>query len=113
MKAWEDIEASEITPWRTSNSSWYLDLGARIERFDDGRIVIKNTMAPGENYKNLSLEQAGYFEREGWDAGRYKVCMDECKRTIEEQEIKGEDMTESWKKYDSYKIKFEEALLKS
>lgn len=113
MKAWTDIEESGKTLWETSNSKWYLDLGARIERFNNGRIVIKNTLGPSENYKNLTNEQLSYFMDYGWDAGRYKVCVDEAAAAVYEHEVKGEDTSELKRRHKTYKIKLEEALARS
>ena len=84
MKAWNDLENNkEITLWTTSRSRWYLDLGARIERFDDGEIVIKNIISTGENYIKATPIQMIYFEDHGWDAGRYKICVDEYLRKLD------------------------------
>lgn len=77
MKAWNDIEQDphKSICW-TENSDWYLDHGIKIERFNDGKFEIKNTMLSSDNYKNVTPIQRQVFEEKGWNIGCYTVCID-------------------------------------
>lgn len=80
MKAWNDLERDVSLYWTgdavNPDSLWYMDHGCKIERFKDGTIEIKNAMLAGDMYKDISREQLDEFEKAGWLAGCYKVCID-------------------------------------
>ena len=111
MKAWNDlINNRDISLWTTDNSEWYLDTGAKIERFHDGRIVIKNTITRGDNYTDPTICQLYYFTNNGWDAGRYKICVDEYIRRIENFKLTGDDTVILKEKLTEFEIKLEKSL---
>lgn len=88
MKAWHDLETNpHISIYRTRLSEWYIDMGVKIEKFDeDGRIEIKNTMTLNEKFDNISDDEREVFDQQGWIAGCLKVNIDMLKRKIEWQE---------------------------
>lgn len=86
MKAWHDLESNPyISIYRTRLSEWYLDMGVKIEKFDD-RIEIKNTMTPNEKFRDVSDLEREVFEKEGWEAGCLHVNINVLESKIEWQE---------------------------
>jgi hypothetical protein len=85
MKAWQDLENDpHISLYRTRVSKWYLDMGIKIEKFDeDGRIEVKNTMTPGEMFKDLSEDDLKLFEEKGWMVGCLTMNVGVLKEKIE------------------------------
>jgi hypothetical protein len=85
MKAWQDLENDPyISLYRTEVSLWYLDMGIKIEKFDeDGRIEVKNTMTPGEMFKDLSEDDLKLFEEKGWMVGCLTMNVGVLKEKIE------------------------------
>jgi hypothetical protein len=88
MKAWQDlVENPHISIYRTRLSEWYLDMGVKIEKFDeDGRVDVKNTMTTNEKYKDISDEERSIFDQQGWMAGCLNVNVNVLKHKIEWQE---------------------------
>ena len=82
MKAWDQISSNEDNRiFTTLNSSWYIDHGVKIERFDDdGKIEVMNTMTSSDFHEPVSSEQMHFFENVGWEAGCYKVNIDTLDR---------------------------------
>lgn len=78
MKAWQDLESNpNVSIYRTMKSSWYINHGVKIERFDeDGRIEVKNTMTHDDHYDDVTDDQYHVFENVGWEAGAFTVCID-------------------------------------
>lgn len=97
-------------PYITGNSEWILALGAKIEKFNDGRIVIHNTIVRGDNYDNITAPQEMYFIVNGWDAGRYNVCLDTYKNRLKTASSKDQAEENITEKIEMFKIKLEEAL---
>jgi hypothetical protein len=85
MKAWQDLENDpHISLYHTRVSKWYLDMGIKIEKFDeDGRIEVKNTMTPGEMFKDLSEDDLKLFEEKGWMVGCLTMNVGVLKEKIE------------------------------
>jgi hypothetical protein len=85
MKAWQDLENNPyISLYHTEVSLWYLDMGIKIEKFDeDGRIEVKNTMTPGEMFKDLSEDDLKLFEEKGWMVGCLTMNVGVLKEKIE------------------------------
>lgn len=85
MKAWQDLENDpHISLYSTRVSKWYLDMGIKIEKFDeDGRIEVKNTMTPGEMFKDLSEDDLKLFEEKGWMVGCLTMNVGVLKEKIE------------------------------
>jgi hypothetical protein len=88
MKAWQDLETNpHISIYRTRLSEWYIDMGVKIEKFDeDGRIEIKNTMTPNEKFRDIGDDEWQIFEKEGWEAGCLNVNINVLERKLEWQE---------------------------
>lgn len=88
MKAWKDLEENpHVSLYRTRVSEWYLDMGVKIEKFDDdGRIEIKNTMTPNEKFRDVSQRERDIFEHEGWLIGCLTVNANVLEQKIEWQE---------------------------
>jgi hypothetical protein len=85
MKAWQDLENDPyISLYHTEVSLWYLDMGIKIEKFDeDGRIEVKNTMTPGEMFKDLNEDDLKLFEEKGWMVGCLTMNVGVLKEKIE------------------------------
>lgn len=85
MKAWQDLENDpHVSLYRTRVSKWYLDMGIKIEKFDeDGRIEVKNTMTPGEMFKDLNEDDLKLFEEKGWMVGCLTMNVGVLKEKIE------------------------------
>lgn len=85
MKAWEDLESNpHISLYHTRLSMWYLDMGVKIEKFDeDGRIEIKNTMTPTEYFEDIGDDERKIFEKQGWMAGCLNVNINVLERKLE------------------------------
>jgi len=85
MKAWQDLENDpHISIYRTRLSEWYVDMGVKIEKFDDdGRIEVKNTMSPNEKFYDVSYEERLIFENDGWKAGCLAVNINVLEKKIE------------------------------
>jgi len=64
MKAWKDLEENpHVSLYHTRVSLWYLDMGVKIEKFDeDGKIDIKNTMTPNEKFYDVSDDEYKIFK---------------------------------------------------
>ena len=72
MKAWDDlVNNKDKTLYTTRNSEYYIDHGVKIERFDDGRIEVKNTMTRGDMFEDVDENILTLFNDEGWISG----CM--------------------------------------
>ena len=86
MKAWNDL-LEEVKLYQTNNSEYFIDMGVKIERFDkDGRIEIKNTMTPSENFEKVTANQFKVFSDLGWKIGCITVNIDVLKKKIGLQE---------------------------
>jgi len=86
MKAWEDLESNpHVSLYHTRVSLWYLDMGVKIEKFDD-RIEIKNTMTPNEKFRDVNDIEREVFEKQGWEAGCLTVNINVLEQKIEWQE---------------------------
>ena len=87
MKAWEDLESNpHISLYHTRLSLWYLDMGVKIEKFDeDGRIEIKNTMTPNEKFRDVSDDERLIFEEHGWIIGCLNVNVNVLNKKIDWQ----------------------------
>lgn len=81
---WEYISSKHNDQiYRTLNSSWYIDKGVKIERFDkDGKIEIMNTMVQSDFHEPISSNQEFYFDKYGWDAGCTSVQIDSTETKI-------------------------------
>ena len=98
------------TPCTTGNSAWTLALGAKIEKFNDGRIVIHNTIVRGDNYDNITLAQQEYFIVNGWEAGRYKLCLETYQRRLETADSKDQSEEDINSKIELFTSKLAESL---
>ena len=84
MKAWTDIQDDpNKTTSLTSYSEYYIDKGCKIERFNDGRIEIKNVMKSDVSYKSVTPIQLQVFKDHGWEIGAINVCIDTYTSTVE------------------------------
>ena len=88
MKAWQDLEENpHISLYHTRVSLWYLDMGVKIEKFDDdGHIEVKNTMTPNEKFRDVSYDEREIFDKQGWEAGCLTVNINVINEKIEWQE---------------------------
>lgn len=72
MKAWDDlVKSKEMSIYTTRDSDYYIDYGVKIERFNDGRIEVKNTMTRGDMFEDVDENILTFFNEDGWIDG----CM--------------------------------------
>ena len=72
MKAWDDlVKSKEMSIYTTRDSNYYIDYGVKIERFNDGRIEVKNTMTRGDMFEDVDENILTFFNEDGWIDG----CM--------------------------------------
>jgi hypothetical protein len=88
MKAWKDLEENpHVSLYHTRVSMWYLDMGVKIEKFDeDGHIEVKNTMTPNEKFRDVCDDEREVFDKQGWEAGCLTVNINVINEKIEWQE---------------------------
>jgi hypothetical protein len=88
MKAWQDLEENpHVSLYHTRVSLWYLDMGVKIEKFDeDGHIEVKNTMTPNEKFRDVCDDEREIFDKQGWEAGCLTVNINVINEKIEWQE---------------------------
>ena len=81
MKAWSDLKSrSHVTFIQTGKSEFYINHGVKIERFNNGRIEVKNTMTNNDHYDDVPYEILQIFNDVGFDHGAYAVCSHVHKR---------------------------------
>lgn len=84
MKAWEDLKSSQyITFYKTGNSEFYVNYGVKIERFNDGEVVVKNTMTNSDHYEDVPWEILQIFETSTFEHGAFAMCSHVYKRRAE------------------------------
>ena len=66
-----------------NNSLFTIQNGCKIERFNDGTIIIKNTRLGGDFYKKLKQSEYAVFEADGWHMGTKYVELESYKYQIE------------------------------
>ena len=72
MKAWDDlVKSKEMSIYTTRDSDYYIDYGVNIERFNDGRIEVKNTMTRSDMFEDVDENILTFFNEDGWIDG----CM--------------------------------------
>ena len=83
-----------------NNSLFTIQNGCKIERFNDGTIIIKNTRLGGDFYKKLKQSEYAVFEADGWHMGTkyvelesYKYQIDALNRIINNRLTSGQDPT--------------------
>lgn len=75
MRAWTELkERPHALFVRTKNSEFYVNHGVKIERFDDGRIEVKNTMTNSDHYEDVPWEILQIFKEETFEHGAFAVC---------------------------------------
>lgn len=83
MKAWNDLKSDpDQVFYTTMGSEYWIDMGVKIERFNTGKIVIKNALRPGDFMYDLTQGQLNYFVFYGWREGMFKVNVDEFERKL-------------------------------
>ena len=83
-----------------NDSLFTIQNGCKIERFNDGTIVIKNTRLGGDFYKALKPSEYAVFEADGWHMGTkyvelqtYKYQIEALNRIIQNRLASGQDAT--------------------
>lgn len=83
-----------------NDSLFTIQNGCKIERFNDGTIIIKNTRLGGDFYKKLKPSEYAVFEADGWHMGTkyveletYKYQIDALNRIIQNRLSAGQDAT--------------------
>lgn len=104
MKAWEELENNkDISLYRTINSTWYIHMGIKIEKFDkDGSIVLKNGLHHGDKYSELSSIQKDIFSNVGWQVGCLIVNIDWLIQRLENTTYKSDRYIEYENKLNEY-----------
>lgn len=83
-----------------NDSLFTIQNGCKIERFNNGTIIIKNTRLGGDFYKSLKDSEYAVFESDGWHMGTkyvelqtYKYQIDALNRIIQNRLASGQDAT--------------------
>ena len=83
-----------------NDSLFTIQNGCKIERFNNGKIIIKNTRLGGDFYKKLKDSEYAVFEADGWIMGTkfvelqtYKYQIDALNRIIQNRLSAGQDPT--------------------
>jgi hypothetical protein len=72
MKAWSELkERPHVSFVQTDNSEFYVNHGVKIERFNDGRIEVKNTMTNSDHYEDVPWEILQIFKEVGFAVCSY------------------------------------------
>lgn len=98
---WNQAKKDKDNSFFIGNDSLFtIQNGCKIERFNDGTIVIKNTRLGGDFYKKLTQSEYAVFERDGWHMGTqyvelqtYKYQVDALNRIIQHRLNAGQDAT--------------------
>ena len=88
---WNQAKKDKDNSFFIGNDSLFtIQNGCKIERFNDGTIVIKNTRLGGDFYKNLTDAEYKVFLNDGWHMGTkfielntYKFQVDALNRIIQ------------------------------
>jgi hypothetical protein len=88
---WNQALADKNNSFFIGNDSLFtIQNGCKIERFNNGEIVIKNTRLGGDFYKDLTPSEYSVFEQDGWHRGTqyvelqtYKYQVDALNRIIQ------------------------------
>ena len=98
---WNQALADKNNSFFIGNDSLFtIQNGCKIERFNNGEIIIKNTLLGGDFYKKLTQSEYAVFERDGWHMGTqyvelqtYKYQVDALNRIIQHRLNAGQDAT--------------------
>ena len=83
MKAWTDLKTDPtISLMSTSRSEYYIGIGVKIERFNDGTFEINNIMLHSETYIPINFCEWTGFQIKGWDYGELNVRINTLKNKI-------------------------------
>lgn len=84
MKAWDDLKNNpDIELWKTKNSEYYIDMGIKIERFNNGAIKVLSVMCSGDRFRAVTPNQMYYFKQISWLAGCARASIDELEVRVE------------------------------
>jgi hypothetical protein len=98
---WNQALADKNNSFFIGNDSLFtIQNGCKIERFNNGEIVIKNTRLGGDFYKKLTQSEYSVFEQDGWHLGTqyvelqtYKYQVDALNRIIQHRLNASQDAT--------------------
>ena len=98
---WNEAQSDKDNSFFIGNDSLFtIQNGCKIERFNDGTIVIKNTRLGGDFYKALKPSEYAVFEADGWHMGTkyverqtYKYQIEALNRIIQNRLASGQDAT--------------------
>jgi len=87
MKAWDDVVCMhERFICNTINSQFFIENGCKIEKFNNGMIVIKNTMTNHDHYEDIHPDVLNSMETLGWQAGTYMNALKVYQRRLDKVE---------------------------
>lgn len=101
QEIWKQALSDKDNSFFIGNDSLFtIQNGCKIERFNDGTIIIKNTRLGGDFYKKLKPSEYAVFERDGWHMGTkyvelesYKYQIEALNRIINNRLTSGQDPT--------------------
>jgi len=113
MKAWDELyDNPHISLAYTSKSEYYIGNGVKIEKFNDGKIEINNTMMNSETYYPVSNKEFEIFENDGWEIGEltvqfnsYSFKLERCIKRLHDLRNSTEDRSIALAKKERYELK--------
>jgi hypothetical protein len=113
MKAWDELyDNPHISLAHTSESEYYIGNGVKIEKFNDGKIEIKNIMMNSETYYPVSNKEFEVFENDGWELGEltvqfssYTFKLERCIKRLHDLRNSIEDRSIAKSKKERYELK--------
>lgn len=111
-KAWNDIQhrPNVIT---TSYSMYYIEQGVKIERMNNGKVVILDTTSFGDNFRKITQEQQYMFDEFGFRAGQLAVLIKGLTAkvsSLERTDTETETVSELKKNIFDFKVELEEII---
>ena len=110
MKAWDDLVSDpEKTLYSTSRSMYWIENGVKIERFNNGKIQIRNCMVPGDDFEKLHKDELDKFSEFGWEVGMYNLCVKHQDKMFKQAKINLEE-ARSGREKSKRKIRHDDIL---
>lgn len=81
---WQQAQKDKSNSFFIGNDSLFtIQNGCKIERFNDGTIIIKNTRLGGDFYKGLTDSEYMVFLADGWHKGTQYVELQTYKHQVQ------------------------------
>jgi hypothetical protein len=97
----------------TSYSEYYIEQGVKIERLNNGKVVILDTTSFGDDFKSISKYQQDVFNNYGFRAGQLVVLISGLGKKLEYLEkisADNETIKELSENIFNFKVEFEKIM---